>query len=69
MSLRDLRADQVLSQQDLATRAGVSKTTIVGIEAGRIIRPHPVTVRKLAAALGMEPRDVLRQIQPAGSAS
>jgi DNA-binding XRE family transcriptional regulator len=68
MGLRDIRADQVLSQQDLASRAGISKTTIVGIEAGRITHPHPATVRKLAAALSMEPREVLRQIQPAGGA-
>ena len=63
VGLRELRAEQVLSQQDLATRAGVSKTTVVQIEAGRI-RPHPSTVRKLAAALGLparELRDRLRQ--------
>jgi len=63
VGLRELRAQQVLSQQDLATRAGVSKTTVVQIEAGRI-RPHPSTVRKLAAALGLparELRDQLRQ--------
>jgi DNA-binding XRE family transcriptional regulator len=63
VGLRELRAEQVLSQQDLATRAGVSKTTVVQIEAGRI-RPHPSTVRKLAAALGLparELRDQLRQ--------
>jgi DNA-binding XRE family transcriptional regulator len=63
VGLRELRAEHVLSQQDLADRARVSKTTIVQIEAGRI-RPHPSTVRKLAAALGLparELRDQLRQ--------
>ncbi len=35
VGLRKLRAEYVLSQQDLANKAHVSKTTIVGIEAGR----------------------------------
>ena len=49
MGLRELRDEQVLSQQNLAVRSGVSKTTIVQVEAGRI-RPHPSTVRQVAAA-------------------
>lgn len=52
MGLRELRAEHVLSQQDLAERAQVSKTTIVQIETGRS-RPYPSTVRKIAVALGM----------------
>jgi transcriptional regulator with XRE-family HTH domain len=63
MGLRDLRDDNALSQQELAIRAQVSKTTIVRIEAGRI-RPHPSTVRKLAVALGLPPRQVMRQLRP-----
>jgi DNA-binding XRE family transcriptional regulator len=62
MGLRELRADHVMSQQDLAYRAGVSKTTIVQIEAGRI-RPHPSTVRKLATALGLPAREVMVQLR------
>jgi transcriptional regulator with XRE-family HTH domain len=54
MDLRELREQKLLSQQDLAVRAGVSKTTVVNIEAGAI-RPHPSTLRKLADALGVEP--------------
>src|SRR4051812_40693090 len=54
VGLRELRDARVLSQQELAVQSGVSKTTIVNIEAGRI-RPHPATLRKLAAALGLEP--------------
>jgi transcriptional regulator with XRE-family HTH domain len=62
MGLRELRAEQVLSQQDLAERAGVSKTTVVQIEARRI-RPHPSTVRKLAAALGLPARELRDQLR------
>jgi DNA-binding XRE family transcriptional regulator len=46
MGLRELRADQALSQRELAAKAGISKTTLVNIEVGRIT-PHPTTIRKL----------------------
>jgi transcriptional regulator with XRE-family HTH domain len=51
--LRSLRRQRLLSQQELATQAGVSKATIVGIESGKT-RPYPATLRKLAKALGVE---------------
>jgi transcriptional regulator with XRE-family HTH domain len=54
VGLRELREERLLSQQELASRAGVSKTTIVNIETGQI-RPHPATLRKLAAALKVDP--------------
>jgi DNA-binding XRE family transcriptional regulator len=63
VALRELREGQALSQQELAARAVVSKTTIVSIEAGHI-RPHPLTVRKLAADLGLPTREVVRQVRP-----
>ena len=65
MGLRDLRLEAALTQLELAQRAGVSKTTIVNIEAGRI-EPHPPTVRKLAQALGVEPRVLVRSLRGAG---
>ena len=46
-----------LSQRDLAERAGVTQTTIVKAEQGTIVRPS--TVRKLARALGVQPRDLI----------
>jgi transcriptional regulator with XRE-family HTH domain len=54
VGLRELRRARVLSQRDLAARAKVSQKTIVDIESGKI-HPHPVTLRKLAEALGVEP--------------
>jgi|GraSoiStandDraft_50_1057286.scaffolds.fasta_scaffold1302647_2 DNA-binding XRE family transcriptional regulator len=65
MGLRDLRLEAALTQLELAQRAGVSKTTIVNIEAGRI-EPHPPTVRKLAKALDVEPRVLVRHLRGAG---
>lgn len=65
MGLRELREERALSQQDLAAAAGVSKTTIVNLEAGRG-RAMPSTVRKLAAALEFDVRELVKVIrQPA----
>jgi transcriptional regulator with XRE-family HTH domain len=63
MSLRSLREERALSQQDLADAARVSKTTIVNLELGRA-RAHPSTIRKLAAALQVEVRDLVRTLRP-----
>jgi transcriptional regulator with XRE-family HTH domain len=47
------------TQVRLAEVAGVSPTTVSGIENGRISRPHFGTMRKLAIALEVEPEDLL----------
>jgi transcriptional regulator with XRE-family HTH domain len=47
------------TQARLAAEAGVSPTTVSGIERGRISRPHFGTLRKLAGALGVEPGQLL----------
>ena len=51
------------TQVRLAEEAGISPTTVSGIENGRIPRPHFGTLRKLAVALGVEPEELL---PPAG---
>jgi transcriptional regulator with XRE-family HTH domain len=45
-----------LSQEELGEKSGVSRTTIIKLEAGRDAWPQ--TVRKLAAALGCKPADL-----------
>jgi transcriptional regulator with XRE-family HTH domain len=57
--LRQVRDERLLSQRELAEAAGLSPTTILKLEASRVEDPHPRTVRKLAAALKVEPRDIL----------
>jgi transcriptional regulator with XRE-family HTH domain len=57
--LRRLRQERFLTQAELAERAGLTKLTISRLEAGRAA-PHARTVRKLAAALGVEPGDLAR---------
>jgi transcriptional regulator with XRE-family HTH domain len=63
MTLREIRDQHALSLRDLATRASLAKATIVNIEAGRV-QPHPTTVRKLAAALGVPVRQLLLELRP-----
>jgi transcriptional regulator with XRE-family HTH domain len=54
------------TQVRLAEEAGISPTTVSGIENGRISRPHFGTVRKLAVALKVEPEDLLPRPQRGG---
>ncbi|MCA1730187.1 MAG: helix-turn-helix domain-containing protein [Actinobacteria bacterium] len=67
-----LREDRMWTQRRLAEEAGVSPTTVSGIESGRISRPHFGTIGKLARALGMDSRELLsprplgRLTRPAG---
>jgi transcriptional regulator with XRE-family HTH domain len=53
--LKALRIEQALTQEELADRAGVSTNTVARLERNET-EPHMPTVRKLAAALGVEPR-------------
>ena len=57
--LAALRERRMWTQERLAAEAGVSPTTVSGIERGRISRPHFGTLRKLAGALGVEPGQLL----------
>jgi len=54
--LRGQRLLAALSQADLAARAGVSPVTVMRGEQGKAIRPS--SVRKLARALKLRPRDL-----------
>lgn len=56
--LRTVRERKALSQQELAMLAGISRVAVVRIEAGDS-EPYPSTVRKLAAALNVEPAELM----------
>lgn len=47
-----------MSQDELAERSGVGRATIARIETARTV-PHARTVRSLAAALDVEPSDLV----------
>ena len=57
--LKELREDRAFSVRDLAEQAGVSTDTITALEKGRR-KAWPRNVRKLATALGVQPRDLMR---------
>jgi transcriptional regulator with XRE-family HTH domain len=59
-----IRRRRMWTQTRLAKEAGVSPTTISGIENGRISRPHFGTLRKLAGALGVEPEELVSASEP-----
>jgi transcriptional regulator with XRE-family HTH domain len=56
--LKELRADRALSLRELAVVSGVSHTTIWKLEQGRE-DAHPRTIRLLAGALGIAPRELM----------
>ena len=67
MGLRELREAAVLTQMELAERAGVSADAIRDIENGRV-QPRPRTLRKIAEALGINPVELRARLHAAEEA-
>ena len=57
--LRELRQDRMLSQMELAKMAGTTQASVSALERGERTA-QPRTVRKLADALQVEPRELLQ---------
>ncbi|GII79053.1 hypothetical protein Sru01_40350 [Sphaerisporangium rufum] len=57
-SIRHLRVTAGLTQQELARSAGVSERSLRDIEAGRVGRPRPSSLRRLGAALRLSDEEV-----------
>ena len=57
--LQNIRRLRMWTQARLAKEAGVSPTTVSGIETGKIGRPHFGTIGKLALALRVTPEELL----------
>lgn len=55
--LKAWRESRILTQRELGKLAGINWMTVHNIEHGQDARPS--TVRKLAAALGVQPTDLL----------
>lgn len=55
--LKKIREEQALSQRALADRSKVTQATIVHAEQGKNV--HPTTLRKLADALCVLPRELI----------
>lgn len=60
--LKAVRLAKMLSQEELAEKAGVSRVAITRLEAGTVDARFK-TVRKLAAALGVEPTELTAEVQ------
>lgn len=60
-NLKNVRTQAGLSQEELAGRCGVHRTYIGSIERGER-NVTLATVRKVAAALGVDPLELLREI-------
>lgn len=62
-ALRQLRRSRGLSQRDLAELAGVSPGTVFRLENG-LRGAYPTTMTKLASALGVQPKELVRGRPP-----
>lgn len=56
--LRAVRERAALTQQELADKSGLNRSTVIRAESGQDV-PFPRTVRKLAQALGVQPADLM----------
>src|SRR5262245_29893681 len=68
--LKSLRESAGFTQEELATISGLSVHAVSALERGQRRRPHPETVRALAAALDLSPelRDSLLESTRTGTA-
>ena len=58
--LRRLRTERALSQEDLERMTGIAASTISNLERGKRSAQHR-TLRRLAEALGVEPRELMKR--------
>ncbi len=57
--LRRLRRERALSQQDVERITGLAQATLSDLEGGK--RGRASTLRKLAEALGVEPKELMKE--------
>ena len=58
--LRALRAQRVMTLGELSKESGVTLNTVWRLESGYNKGARPSTIRKLAAALGVEPSELVK---------
>lgn len=57
--IKEIRAGLKMTQEDLATKSGVSRATISGLESGSITVTTTETLRKIASALEVKVSDLI----------
>jgi len=58
--IRELREERLLTQEELASKARLNPNSIVRIETGSVTRPRFSSIRKIAAALEVDPRELIQ---------
>ena len=58
--LRKLRREKALSQQDLMRMTGIAQATLSDLEGGKR-EARASTLRKLAEALGVQPKELMKE--------
>jgi transcriptional regulator with XRE-family HTH domain len=53
----------MMTQAKLSNEAGLGPNAVSRIESGQVKNPHFDTLRKLAAALGVEPHELVRGLE------
>lgn len=56
--IKELREKRKMTQVELATKSGVSRTLIAGLECGSLVETSTVTLKKLAEALECNVSDI-----------
>jgi len=57
-NIKHRRQQAVLTVRELAEKASITPTTLSSIETGKH-SPRPATIRKIAAALGIQPTELV----------
>jgi transcriptional regulator with XRE-family HTH domain len=59
--IRELQEQAMMTQRDVADEMGVALSTYQAILYGKVVSPHYSTIKKLAKALGVDPRDIMER--------
>ena len=62
-NIKYYRSQLEMTQEELASRAGINRSYLAGIESGRR-NPSARTMEKLAGALSVSPADLLTPLDP-----
>ena len=65
--LKAARQRAALTMRDLEEASGVKLITIFRIENAKVKSAHPSTIRKLAAALGIRPDELMSEVEESAS--
>lgn len=59
-TIRRIREERGIAQSKLARMADLPNNTLIRIETGAVTNPSLETIKKIAAALGMEPYELIK---------